>query len=173
MATDNRSIVITLKLESDSEPTDTSNQTNTDTKKGDKDGSNKALAMYAAKEIASLVTSEVVNWAEYYWNRELTLTDDYVSQRNKTIITTQINRGISAISGVVSSTASGMALGGPLGALIGFAIGASTQVASIVRSNLKGRDQQNIMLRQMNASLDFTRSRAGWSLQVASIGEDL
>lgn len=171
---DNRSIVITLKLDnSDDNDANVSNQVDTSNKKNDKDKANKAVALYAAQQISSLVTSEVLNWAEYYWNRELTLNDDYIGQRNKTIITTQINRGINFVSSLFSGMASGMAIGGAVGAVIGLLISGTSQAASIVRSNQQGQDQQNIMIRQMNAGLDFTRSRAGWSLQAASIGEDL
>ena len=171
---DNRSIVITLKLDnSDDNDANVSNQVDTSNKKNDKDKTNKAVALYAAQQISSLVTSEVLNWAEYYWNRELTLNDDYIGQRNKTIITTQINRGINVASGLFSGLSGGMAIGGAAGAFVGLLIAGATQIASIARSNQQGQDQQNIMLRQMDAGLNFTRSRVGWSLKAASIGEDL
>ena len=172
---DNRSVVITLKLDKGDDDNSVSEQVKTDTGKNDKDKTNKSLKTYAAAQIASLVTSEMVNWGEYFWDRELTLNDDYIGQRDKAIITMQINRGISAGSSIVSSVASGLALSGgnPVGAAIGFVVGLTTQAASIIRSNVQGRDKQNIMLRQMNAQLEFTRSRAGWSTHAASIGEDL
>ena len=58
-------------------------------------------------------------------------------------------------------------------AIIGAVIGISTQVAAIVRSNVQGRDQQNIQIRQWNEQMSFTRARAGFSTHAASIGEDL
>ena len=171
---DNRSIVITLKLDNGSEDSnDISEQTNTNTSKGDKDSTAKAVAKFAVAQSMQVVASEVINWAEYYWDRKLTLTDDYVGQRNKQIALTQINRGIGTFTSIGSMTAAGAAVGHGIGAAIGFLIGTATQIASITRSNLQGRDQQNILLRQIEAQLDFTRSRAGWSTQAASIGEDL
>lgn len=176
MAADTRSIVVTLKLDnssagaSDNEnPTDGTDAAN----KTDKNSTAKAVAAFAVMKTAQLVTSEVVNWGEYYWNRELTLTDDYIGQRNKNIAMTQINRGISYASTIGSMAIAGTTIGGPIGTAVGAAIGIATSAVSIMRSNLQGQDQQNIHLRQMDAQLDFTRSRAGWSTQAASIGEDL
>lgn len=175
MAADNRSIVITLKLQNEeTSDTDISNQTNTSGAESKSDKNKTAKAAYAAMAIQAGQTAlnEVTAWAEYYWNRELTLNDDYVGQRNKQIALTQINRGISAISTIGSFTALG-AQAGPIGAAIGAVVGTVVASASIIRSNVQGKDQQDIAIRQMEAQLDFTRSRAGWSLQAASIGEDL
>lgn len=169
---DNRSIVITLKLDNgESNNNDTENQTSAK-KKDDKDNVSKAVAVFAVAHLVQTAASESVAWGEYIWNRELTLKDDYIGQRNKSIATTQINRGISLISNVGTMTASGAAFG-PVGAIIGAAVGAVSGIAGIVRSNLQGQEQQNITLTQMDAQLGFTRSRAGWSTQAASIGEDL
>lgn len=176
MAQDNRSIVITLKIDNGGfEAIDTSNQTSTTkvSNDTDKNSTAKAVAGYAVAQTMQVVANEALSWAEYYWNRELTLNDDYIGQRNKRIAMTQINRTISAVSGVVSATASGAAVGGWIGAIVGFVIGTGTQIAGIARSNIQGQQQQDIMLRQMDAQLQFTRSRAGWSTQAASIGEDL
>lgn len=174
MALDNRSIVITLKLDSnenevDNKPTDTSGAQT----KNDKDSSAKAVAKFAAIQSAQVATGEIVSWAEYYWNRELILNDDYVGQRNKNIALTQINRAVSAVGTIGSMTASGAAVGGAAGAIVGAVVGTLTVASGIIRSNIQGADQQNIALKQMDAQLQFTRSRAGWSLQAASIGEDL
>lgn len=176
MAQDNRSIVITLKIDnSGSEAIDTSNQTSTTkvSNDTDKNSTAKAVAAFAVAQTVQAAVSEGMNWAEYYWNKELMLNDDYIGQRNKRIAMTQINRTISAVSGTISATASGAAVGGPIGAIIGFVIGAGTQIAGIARSNIQGQEQQDIMLRQIDAQLQFTRSRVGWSTQAASIGEDL
>lgn len=173
---DERSVVITLKLDNNGEnPTDTSNQTSTSQTRAENDNNNVALAVaaYAVEEATKVVVGEVINWTEYYINRDLALNDDYIGQRNKTIALTQINRGISLASSLAGSAISGFAVGGIPGALVGLAIGTGAQVASIVRSNQQGQDQQNIMLRQMDAQLGFTRSRAGYSIKAASIGEDL
>ena len=177
MALDNRSIVITLKLDKNSED---ENPTDTESKKKeiDKDAGQKAMTAYFVMESIEAVGNEVVAWAEYEWNRELTLHDDYIGQRNKNVAMTYINRATSSVSslafGAIAGAKVGAAIGmGPVGAAIGVAIGLATTIAGIIRSNVQGQDQQNIAIKQMDAQLDFTRSRAGWSLQAASIGEDL
>lgn len=172
---DNRSIIITLKVDdSGVGETDISNQVDTSKKEAstNSDHSAKAAAKALAIQAVGIAANEATAWAEYYWNRELTLNDDYVGQRSKQIALTQINRGISLVSTIGSSTAAGAAFG-PAGAIIGAVLGTVTAIAGIARSNIQGQDQQNIMLRQINAGLDFTRSRAGWSTTAASIGEDL
>lgn len=176
MAADNRSITITLKLtgeESGGSNVDTSAQTNTSSFVGeDKNSTTKAFAKYAVGQVANVVTSEVIAWAEYYWNRELSLNDDYIGQRNKQIAMTQINRGIGFAGSIFASTVAGSSFG-PGGAVIGALIGTATAIANVARSNLQGKLDQDISLNQMNAQLSFTRSRAGWSTNAASIGEDL
>lgn len=175
MALDNRSIVITLKLDSGKESDQNSNPTSTEAtqQKTDNGSTAKAVAAFAITQSIQVAVNEVVAWGEYYWNKELTLNDDYVGQRNKNIALMQINRATSAVSTIGSMAASGASVGGVAGAIIGAVIGTATATASIVRSNIQGQDQQSIAIRQMDAQLDFTRSRAGWSLQAASIGEDL
>lgn len=174
MALDTRSVVITIKLEDDSGD---SKESKTDTtaaaKKDDKDSSAKSLAVFAVSSAVETATKELVSWGSYYMQRDLSLTDDYIGERNARIAETQINRGISAASTIVSSTASGAAVGGWIGAIIGFALGTTTTALNIVRSNIQGREQQDIALRQLNTQLEYTRSRAGWSTHAASIGEDL
>lgn len=172
---DNRSIVITLKIENDGSSgiTSPASVSSTSSTKGTKSSAGVALAAWAVSQAVQTTVSELVAWGEYNWNKELTLNDDYIGQRNKQIALTQINRGISAVGSIFSSTASGAAVGGVAGAIIGFVVGTATQVANITRGNLQAQEQQDIRLRQMEAQLDFTRSRAGWSLKAASIGEDL
>lgn len=174
MAADNRSIVITLKLEQ-SKDNSQNNPTDTDSaqKDGDKDSSSKALAAFAVVETVKIISGEISAWGEYFWNKELTLSDDYVGQRTKNIAMTQINRAINVGSNIAGMAAKGAMIGGPVGAIVGAIIGAVSSASGIIRSNAQGEDQQNIMLKQMDAQLQFTRSRAGWSLQAASIGEDL
>ena len=174
MAADNRSIVITLKLD-EGQNSENQNPTNTAStqQSSDKNSSAKAVASFAAVQAAQLVANEAVAWAEYYNNRELTLADDYIGQRNKKVATTQIQRGVNALSTIGSMTASGASVGGWVGAVVGAVLGTVTVAVGAVRSNLQGQEQQEIQVRQMNAQLQFTRSRVGWSTQAASIGEDL
>lgn len=174
---DTKEILVRLKVdETSNEEADVSNQVGTSneaTNKNDKDKGSKALATYLVTQSLSVAASEVVSWAEYYWNRELTLNDDYIGQREKNIAMTQINRGISFASTIGSMTATGASLGGSWGALAGAILGTISGTVSIVRSNIQGADQQNIAIRQSNAQLDFTRARAGWSTSAASIGDNL
>ena len=173
---DTRSITITLKLDkSGDNEADTTNQTGStsETKSNDKGSQAKAIAAYAATQLGSMAVSELSNWAEYYWNRELTLSDDYIAQRSKQIALTQINRTVNMMTTIGSSTAQGAMTGGWVGAIVGLLLGTTQVVSGVVRSNVQGQDQQNIRLKQMDAQLQFTRSRAGWSTHAASIGEDL
>lgn len=175
MPTDNRSVVITLKLDNGGEQTDTSQQTNTSAaaNNSDKNGSAKAIAAFAAVEMVRMATSEVVSCADFFATNELSLRDDYVGQRNKQIALTHINRVASAGATIVSSAAQGAMIGGPVGAIVGAALGTIFVGVSTLRSNFEGETNQKIHLEQMDAQLQFTRSRAGWSLKAASIGEDL
>lgn len=175
---DSRSVTITLKTDrssSQDEQTNTAKQTSasTESQENDSGSTAKALATFAAIQAISTTINEGVAWGEYYWNKELVLNDDYIGQRNKQIASAYVNRAISFAGNVGSAAATGASIGGPIGAIIGAVIGTATQIASIVRSNVQGNEQQNIALRQMDAQLQFTRSRVGWSTNAASIGEDL
>ena len=175
MATDSRSVVITLKLDSQESNEVQSNPTNTEQPKQntDKDSNSKAVAAWAAMQLLEIVKDEAIAWADYYWERELVLNDDYVGQRNKRIALTHINRVSSYVGTVGSATAQGAMIGGAAGAIVGAIVGGIKVASTIIRSNVQGQDQQDIALRQMDAQLQFTRSRAGWSTKAASIGEDL
>lgn len=173
---DERSIVITLKVDKAQEnEANTSNQTSSSSsvQSNDKDSTGKALASWAAVQLANTTVQEVTAWGEYFWNRELMLTDDYIAQRNKQIVSTHVNRVIGAASTIGSSAAQGAMIGGWVGAILGAAIGTLNVGLNIVRSNVEGQKQQDLQLKQLDAQLQFTRSRAGWSTHAASIGEDL
>lgn len=176
---DNRSVVITLKLDKGGTELDVKNQTggvggssSSGATQNAKDKASKAAYKALVVQAVSVVASEVVAWADYAWNRQLTLTDDYIGQRQKNIAMQQINTGISAVSSTLSGAAIGSAAG-PIGAVIGAVIGFTSVALQSVRSNIQGQDQQSIMLRQMESQLDYTRARAGYSTKAASIGEDL
>ena len=175
MASDNRSIVITLKLDqgTNGEKTEEAVDTSGAVEKNDKDSTAKALATYAVTETIGVVGSEVVNWAMYQWDRQLNLADDYIGQRNKSFALEQIGRATNVAASVRDFAIRGAIVGGPTGAVVGAALGVAVSGAGIIRSNIQGMDQQNIRLRQIDAQLGYTRQRAGWSLEAASIGEDL
>lgn len=173
---DNRSITITLKLDKSADnEADTNNQTGStpEAKSNDKGSQGKAIAAYAAVQMLQLVASEVTAWADFYWNKELTLTDDYIAQREKNIATTHVNRVTSYVNTIGNSAMQGAMIGGTAGAVVGAIIGTVSVISNVVRSNEQGQQQQDLQIKQLDAQLSFTRSRAGWSTHAASIGEDL
>ena len=175
MPADNRSVTIRIKLEDETkDELDLSNQTNTEAVGGSSDKSKKAKSAYTVLAVQALehAANEIVSEAEYAWSKEMILTDDYIGQRNKQIILTQINRGISAFSTVATYTALG-AQAGPVGAMVGAFLGTAMAGLGILRSNWQGQVEQDLALRKADSQLEFTRSRAGWSTHAASIGEDL
>ena len=176
MAVDTRSITITLKLDkTGNEETDTTKQTSqsSGSEENDKNSTGRAIAAYAGMQVLSGVVSEGLAWAEYEWNKTLTLNDDYIAQRNKSIAMTHVSRTVNNLSTIGSGIATGAAVGGWIGAIVGGAIGLIQVTAGIIRSNVQGQEQQDIKIKQMDGQLEFTRTRAGWSTQAASIGEDL
>ena len=127
-----------------------------------------ALAMQAA----NAAINEMTAWISYEVNKYLTLNDDYIGQRNLQIAMQAVNWGTSAASTIGSTAMMGSAAG-PVGAVIGAIVGAGMVAARTARQNAQAQEQQQIRLNLMNAQLSYTRSRIGWSLQAASIGEDL
>lgn len=138
-------------------------------------GSDYSKAYYAqmAMKIIGTTVSETVDWAMYFWDTQLELNDDYVGKREKRIAMQQVNRVVSAASNIGSSTLQGAMAGGAVGAIIGFVVSTGTEVYKTVKENIQGNRSQELQLAQLNAQLEFTRSRAGYSTQAASIGENL
>lgn len=132
-----------------------------------------AIAAMAAKQILSTAVSEGLQWANYEIDKNLNLDDNYIAQREKNIALQLIGKAGSFASTIFSSTAAGAIVGNVPGAIIGFILGTAQAVSSTVRENIQSYEQQDIMLRQMDAQLSYTRQRAGWSTSAASIGEDL
>lgn len=126
-----------------------------------------------AIQTAGQVLTESINFAEYFWDEQLRLTDDYIGQREKRIAKQYVNRVANAGSSILSSTLTGAASAGWVGALVGFTVSLGNEIFKTVSDNFIGERTQNITIKQMEAQLDFTRNRAGWSTQAASIGEDL
>lgn len=175
MASDERKIVIVLKSETEGATTGEKNEVSkADNPELEKNSStSNAIAAFAAKQLVATTISEVSNWAMYEWNKNLNLNDDYIGQRNKQIAMQCIAKTAGAANTIFNSAAMGAMVGGPWGAAIGAAIGATQVVTSTIRENLQAEEQQRIQLAKMDAQLDFTRKRAGWSTTAASIGEDL
>lgn len=132
-----------------------------------------ALAAFAAKQLVVSVINEATAWGMYEWDKNLALNDDYIGQRTKRIAVEQISKAAGMAGTVFNMAASGAMIGGPWGAVIGAALGVTQVASSTIRENLIGQEQQNISLAQMEASLNYTRRRVGWSSVAASIGEDL
>lgn len=172
---DEKRVVIVLKAENDG------NGIENKTKESEKastgidfeTSTSSAIAALAAKEILSTVVEEGISWADYEWDKSLTLHDDYIGQRNKRIAIQMVNRVGSSVSTIFTSTAQGLLVGGAPGAIAGAIIGTAKVASSTTREILQAQEQERIKLRQMDAQLSYTRSRVGWSTNAASIGEDL
>ena len=108
--------------------------------------------------------SQVSEMALYSIEKHLSLTDDYVGQRylkaGKEVISKTMSMGSSIMAGAV--------MGGVVGAIVGAVLSLSSMAFDI----FKNYDQQNIMIRQMDAQLSYQRQRAGYSLTSGSIGEN-
>ena len=110
------------------------------------------------------VRKQLEEMAIYGINRHLQLTDDYITQR-------YLQAGVNIISKAISmgtTIMAGASVGGPVGAVVG----AVVAVADLTFDIIKNYDQQNIMLRQMDAQLSYQRQRAGYSLTSGRIGEN-
>ena len=112
----------------------------------------------------SKMKSLVINNVDYAINRHFNLTDDYIGQRTYNIAKSIIGKG----KDFATSIAAGFAVGGPVGA----AVSAAFSVVSTGIEVWKNYDQQNIMLKQMDTQLEYSRQRAGFSLTSGSIGEN-
>lgn len=112
---------------------------------------------YAKQEITQIASYEVSK----YFN----LKDDYIGQRNLSIAKNIISKGAS----IGTAIASGFATGG----IIGGAVAIVGTTASLGIEIAQNYDQENIRLRQMNAQLEYSRQRAGYSLTSGSVGENL
>ena len=106
----------------------------------------------------------IVSNVDYAINRHFNLTDDYMGQRTYNIAKGIVSKGYN----MAISIQAGFLTGGPMGA----AIAASLSIGSTIIEAVKNYDQQNIMLRQMDTQLEYSRQRAGFSLTSGSIGEN-
>lgn len=165
---DTKNIVITLKYEGEttSNVEDKAKQDKVDPAlKNNQDSSDGGAAKAIAIQAGERVLNEITSLAEYEWNKSLNLSDDYIGQRQKQVAMQCVNTTISTISTVGSFAA----IGGPIGAVVGLLVSG----VSLGKQIWQNYDQENIRLRQMDAQLSYTRARAGWSTNAASIGEDL
>lgn len=107
---------------------------------------------------------QAISMVNYEINRELTLTDNYIGQRtlNNTI------QVINKVRSVATSTVQGAMVGGWVGA----AIMAFVDIAGTGIDIYQNYDQESIKIKQMDAQLQFSRQRAGYSLTSGSRGEN-
>lgn len=110
--------------------------------------------------------------AEYEINKWFNLNDDYIGQRNLTAAKNIIGRAKSAATSIVAGIMVGASVGGHVGAIAGGVLAAAQQVAALVTDIAQNYDQQNIRIRQMDAQLQFSRQRVGFSLTSGRIGGD-
>lgn len=139
----------------------------------DFNASQKTQLKKVSAQIANQIVNEGIDIAEFHINREFNLTDNYIAQRDYSIATQMVSQAANKVASIASWTATGAQIGGPWGAVAGFAIGSGFAIFDTVKGNIQADRIQRDMINIREASLDFTRSRAGWSTKAGSIGEDL
>lgn len=118
------------------------------------------LGERALKQAASAALS-AADWAI---TRSFYLRDDYIGQRNYA----EAKQTISAVASDIASIASWASLGP-----VGIAVGTAMTIGNRIFSYYKSMDAQSLQIKQMDATLDFNRQRAGYSLSSGSVGEGL
>lgn len=114
------------------------------------------------KSVAKQSVQDIYNMAIYHFEKEWSLTDDYQSQRNCTIALNVISKSIS----VATNAFIGLSVGG----VAGLAVSVVASGVDLGFEIYKNLDQQNIKIKQMDAQLEYTRVRSGYSITDESIG---
>lgn len=110
------------------------------------------------------VSKMAINEAEYQLNRHFTLIDDVRSQRNLKVAKNLVQK-----SGSLGLTVGfGAITGGWVGALVGGLVQVSSQFVSSSHELI----EQDLRLKQETASLQFSRQKVGYSLNVGANGEN-
>ena len=120
-----------------------------------------ALNVNTAKKAATMALQE----ADYRISRSFYLKDDYIGQRNYQIAKSEAL----AVIGYLGVIGANIAHGNFAGA----AIYAVTAPISNIISYSHKIEEQNLTIKRMEATLDFSRQRAGYSLTSGSVGENL
>lgn len=136
-----------------------------ETSKGSDKSNLTSVTAVLLHEAYNYAKEELVQIANYELNKHFSLKDDYIAQRNLSIAKSIISKGAS----MGTAIASGFATGGIVGGAAAIA-GATATLGIEIAQNY---DQENVRLRQMNAQLEFSRQRAGYSLTSGSVGENL
>lgn len=122
------------------------------------------IAVQLGERALKQAANTVVQNADFLIERSYYLKDDYIGQRT-------YNEAKAAITGIAQDAAS-IASWSSLGPA-GLAVGALLTVGSRAIGFAKNVDAQNLRLKQMDATLQFGRQRAGFSLSGGSVGENL
>lgn len=120
-----------------------------------------ALNWNTAKKAATMALQEV----DYRIARSFYLKDDYIGQRNYQVAKAEIL----AVLGYAGVIGANIRHGNYAGAIT-YAIAAP--VSNLLSYSHK-IEEQNLTIKRMEATLDFSRQRAGYSLTSGSVGENL
>lgn len=114
----------------------------------------------AAHSVKEMGASQI----RFQVNRYFEITDDYLGQQSLNICL-----GIARkVESAAMSIAGGALVAGPVGAIIMGAVELGKTGLDIYQNY----SQQNLQLRKMDAQLDYSRQRAGYSLTAGSQGEN-
>lgn len=126
------------------------------------------IAVQLAERAAKEAIDTIVGGADYLIQRQFYIKDDYIGQRNYSIAKAQV----SSVAGMAIGMGAAIMTGNPL--TIGLAVvGLAARVGNNLIDYAKGLDMQELQIRQLDATLKFSRERAGYSLTSGSIGENL
>lgn len=129
------------------------------------------LSSWLVHRTLSEAESQLKIAAEYEFSKYYTTHDDYIGQRNfeiaKACVGIAVNVGTSIVSGAMVG-----ALAGPVGAAIGAAAGAAFSGVNLALQYNRAMERQQLTVNQLNAQLQYTRQRSGYSLTSGSVGED-
>lgn len=166
---DTRSIdvnILVTEIEGDGGTTPTLPKPKVPTADKGKDNTNLSkMASALLHEAYNYAKQDIVQIASYEVNKYFNLHDDYIGQRNLTIAKNVLSKAV----GMGTAIAGGFVLGGVVGSAVAL-IGTTASLGIEIAQNY---DQENIKIRQMNAQLEYSRLRAGYSLTSESIGENL
>lgn len=159
---DLRQVEVVIKVgDSESKPSEK-------VKKGDKNKTQKEKTDYLGATLVNqawgYVKADILKIANYEINKWFSLNDDYIGQRTLTNALNVIGRA----KNIAGTIAAGVMVGG----VVGGAIALVGSVASLGIDIAQNYDRQNILLRQMDAQLDYQRQRAGFSLTSGRVGEN-
>lgn len=171
-----RAITITIK----GEPADGSKKNPDAPKPEEENAKAKETTKSSAQNLSSWLVhrtlseaeSQLKIAAEYEFSKYYTTHDDYIGQRNFEIAKAIIGIAVNVGSSVVSGATVGASAGGAVGAVIGAAAGALFSGVNLALQYNRAMEQQQLTINQLDAQLQYTRQRSGYSLTSGSVGED-